>query len=527
MGDPAIDVLIVGGGPTGLTLAIDLVRRGLDVRVVDRASDVFEGSRAKGVQPRTLEVFSDLGVVDAIVRHGCDVPTIGVHLGPVTVPLRPRRKKPSDDVPYPNIWLIPQSATNRALHDRLRELGGSVEFGRELLELTQDEDIVRAKVAGPRGAEEIHARYLVGADGGSSCVRKQLGIEFVGSTDEDDRMAIVDAAVTGLSRDRWHVWIHPGGTHFTAFPLPHRDLFQIVFRLSPGEEPALDEDSLNERLMARRRHRAMRIGDVRWASVYRPNIRLAQSFRRGRVFIGGDAAHVHTPAGGQGLNTGIQDGYNLGWKIAQVLAGADPTLLDSYQSERRPIAASVLGLSTEKYGGMKRFKPSSFRRGDEVKQLGLSYRGGPLAPGGADRTQKLLVGDRAPDASLTTPAGTSVRLHEILSGPHFTAVAHGPSAVHALDQVVWPPRGDRLTRVAIDAPGGLADFAVTDANGSFTRAYGLTGDTLLLVRPDGYIGHIATSRFIESTQSVVSVMTPVAAPVRSRFSEPGPPGGAA
>jgi len=139
------------------------------------------------------------------------------------------------------------------------------------------------------------------------------------------------------------VWIRPGSTNLTACPLPHSDLFQVMFRLSSSEEPALDEASLNERLMPHNRNRDTAIRDIRWASVFRVNIRLAQSFRLGRVFIGGDAAHVLTPAGAQGLNTGIQDGYNLGWKLAQVLAGADSALLDSYESERRPIAASVPG----------------------------------------------------------------------------------------------------------------------------------------------------------------------------------------
>ena len=131
MSDSTIDVLIVGGGPTGLTLAIDLVRRGLDVRIVEKTSDVFEGSRAKGVQPRTLEVFRDLAVLDDVISNGCNVPSIGVRLGPLTIPIKPRPKEPTNDVPYPNIWLIPQNSTNRALHKRLQALGGTVEFGQE------------------------------------------------------------------------------------------------------------------------------------------------------------------------------------------------------------------------------------------------------------------------------------------------------------------------------------------------------------------------------------------------------------
>jgi hypothetical protein len=247
---------------------------------------------------------------------------------------------------------------------------------------------------------------------------------------------------------------------------------------------------------------------MQWQSVFRPNIRLAESYRRGRVFIAGDAAHVHTPAGAQGLNTGIQDAYNLGWKLAQVLAGAPPELLDTYEAERQPIAAGVLGLSTRKYQGIAKLDPSSLRRGKDEHQLQLTYHAGPLARSG-NATKTLRAGDRAPDARLhRNPDGAPVRLFEIFRGGHFTAIAYGPQAAQELSRLPWPGRGAALKRVVISAYGAAADVGLIDSSHSFERIYGLAGDTLMLIRPDGYIGHIATTDLLTGTAAVAAVLTP-------------------
>ncbi|MFJ9787438.1 FAD-dependent oxidoreductase [Amycolatopsis sp. NPDC101161] len=487
MNEP-LDVLIAGAGPTGTTLAIDLLRRGLAVRIVDKAPHPFAGSRAKGIQPRTLEVFDDLGVLDAVLAGSSDYPRLGIHLGPVTVPWRMfRNREPSAGVPHPNTRLMPQYRTDSVLHDRLGKLGGRVEYGRELAGFDQDDTTVTATVTGAGGPERITARYLVGADGGSSAVRKHLGVGFVGETDDQDRMLIVDAVTTGLSRDRWHVWPGAKGRFAGACPLPHTDLFQWMIRLAPDEEPPDGEEAVTRRIQAHTRDRHLAVRDIRWRSVFRPNIRLTEAYRRGRVFLAGDAAHVHTPAGAQGLNTGIQDAYNLGWKLGQVLAGADVRLLDSYEAERLPIAAGVLGLSTEKYEGFAKLDPSSLRRGKDEQQLSLTYHGGPLAPAGRDRTKTLRVGDRAPDAALP-----GSRLFDTYRGPHFTVVAYGPKATAASGELDWPAVGAPLRRITIQA----------------CDSYGFEGDTLLLVRPDGYLGHIATRDFLESTSAAVRTMTP-------------------
>jgi 2-polyprenyl-6-methoxyphenol hydroxylase-like FAD-dependent oxidoreductase len=173
---PIIDVLIVGAGPTGATLAIDLARRGVAVRIIDKSVNAFDGSRAKGIQPRTLEVLYDLGVLPDILSHGCLYPPMGVHLGPVTIPYRAMAKgEPGPDVPFPDTWLIPQSTTIRAMNDRLESLGGRVEFGTEVLEVSTAENHVTAKANTADGVEEISARYLLGADGAPALCASSSG----------------------------------------------------------------------------------------------------------------------------------------------------------------------------------------------------------------------------------------------------------------------------------------------------------------------------------------------------------------
>ena len=505
--EQTIDVLIAGAGPTGSALAIDLLRRGLDVRIIDKSPSSFGGSRAKGIQPRTLEVFDDFGVRGTVLERGSLYPKLGIHFGPAVIPWRMMKQREATvAVPYPNTWLIPQFATDGALHERLCELGGKVEYGTEIVEFTQDASAVVATLATDAGIEEVKARYLVGADGGSSLVRSKLGIEFVGSTDEADRILIVDAVTTGLARNRWHMWPRLRGGFVAACPLPNTDLFQWMIRLSPEEEPPTELEEINRRIRAQIRTSRVELRDIRWRSVFRPNIRLAASYRRGRVFIAGDAAHVHTPAGAQGLNTGIQDAYNLGWKLGQVLAGADERLLDTYEAERQPIAAGVLGLSTKKYEAIGKLDPASIRRGKDEQQLALNYRGGPLAAA-ADQAEGLAAGDRAPDAVLTGADGRSTRMLDIYRGPHFTLIARGAKAVDALDRITWPNAGAALTRVTIDAPAAVADLVLSDSTGTFRDAYG-SADAMFLIRPDGYVGVVATADLVAEMQDAVAVLAP-------------------
>jgi hypothetical protein len=197
---------------------------------------------------------------------------------------------------------------------------------------------------------------------------------------------------------------------------------------------------------------------------------MVEHYRSHRVLLAGDAAHVHTPAGAQGLNTGVQDSYNLGWKLGQVLAGAPDALLGTYETERLPVAARVLGLSTQLYAGLERRRLSSLLRSDEERQLTLSYHGTPLAPLAGARTEKLRVGDRAPDGR-----HGSERLFDAFRGPHFTLLAFDCAPT-----VAWPSAGARLQTTTI--PSNAQQLR---------RDYGVTKPTHILIRPDGYIAHIS------------------------------------
>ncbi|MFF3940463.1 FAD-dependent monooxygenase [Streptomyces phaeofaciens] len=493
-----IDVLVAGAGPTGSTLAADLLRRGLRVRVVNKAPHAFEGSRAKGVQPRTQEVLEDFGVLHEALAEGGPYPLAGLHLGPVTAPWKmQQRSKPTPDVPYPNILLLPQHRTDAVLHRLVERLGLAIEYGVALEAFEQDADGVTTTLS---TGERVRSTYLVGADGGASAVRIATGLGFVGETDDSDKTLIIDCAIDGLSRDRWHMWPRASAG---ACPLPHSDQFQVMIRLKPGDTPDVDHAAL-----AGKFHEltGLKLRDITWTSVFRPNVRLVEHYRQGRVFLAGDAAHVHTPAGAQGLNTGVQDAYNLAWKLGQAIAGAPDSLLDSYEAERLPIAAGVLGKSSELYANLSQGRVGGLKRGDEERQLGLTYHGGPLAPADAPATKTLQVGDRAPDAPCTA-RGTR-RLFDIYRGPHFTLLAFGPAATAALPQLPWPAQGAELRRYAVRSGRGIDSGHITDDTGQLADIYGVECDALVLIRPDGYVGAIVTTDWTASFATATATFTP-------------------
>ncbi|MGI5461155.1 FAD-dependent monooxygenase [Streptomyces sp. CA-249302] len=493
-----IDVLVAGAGPTGSTLAADLLRRGLRVRVVNKAPHAFEGSRAKGIQPRTQEVLEDFGVLHEAHAEGGPYPLAGLHLGPVTAPWKmQQRNKPTPDVPYPNVLLLPQYRTDAILHRLLERLGTSIEYGVALEGFEQDAEGVTSTLS---TGERVRSKYLVGADGGASAVREATGLGFVGETDDSDKTLIIDCTIDGLSRDRWHMWPRASAG---ACPLPHSDQFQVMIRLKAGETPNLDHAALADQFHSLV---GLKLRDITWVSVFRPNVRLVEHYRQGRVFLAGDAAHVHTPAGAQGLNTGMQDAYNLGWKLGQVIAGGPDSLLDSYEAERLPIAAGVLGKSSELYQSMTKQSVAGLKRDDEERQLGLTYTGGPLAPANAPATKTLHVGDRAPDAPCTAPG--SSRLFDILQGPHFTLLAFGSDATEALPKLNWPTEGAELHRYAVRDGRGIDSGFLTDTTGQLSRIYGVEGDALVLVRPDGYIGAIITTDWTASFAAAAEAFTP-------------------
>jgi 2-polyprenyl-6-methoxyphenol hydroxylase-like FAD-dependent oxidoreductase len=458
-----LPVLIAGAGPTGLALAIELARRGVPVTVVEKAATPPNGIRGKGIQPRTLEVFDDLGVIDDFLAAGGDYPPIRMNVGPLPVfrSRMHRHNEPTADVPYPNILMVPQFRTEEILRARLAELGGHVEWGTELVDLGQDETGVVVSLERDGVREDVWAAYVVAADGGRSPVRKLLGVGFEGETHEEERMLLADVRLEGLDTSHWNVWLNPlrrNKLGVALCPLPGTDLFQLTAPIESGETPELTLETFQQVLRDRTYRKGIRITELVWSSIYRVNVRMVDRYRVGRVFLAGDAAHVHSPAGGQGLNTGVGDAYNLGWKLAAVLDGAPEELLDTYEAERLPIAAWVLGLSTTYLRGARSTK--GLKRGKETDQLDLTYRGGPLAIDDRAEPGTVQAGDRAPDGRLDDGR----RLFDLFRGPHATLLAFGDG---------W------------DVAGA---YAVT--SNEIRAAYGLgEGERrLVLVRPDGYVG---------------------------------------
>ncbi len=469
-----VRVLIAGAGPTGLTLGIDLARRGVGVRIVDKAGAHFVGSRGDGIQPRTLEVFEDLGVLGAVLAAGGAPVPMKVHIGGRVVGERTMfdAVQPSPSTPYPGPWFLGQSQTEGILRDRLAEFGVHVELGTGLTCFEQDDDGVTATLD---TGEVVRAAYLVGADGGRSLVRKASGIAFEGTTDETIRMLLGDVRADPLDHAYGHWFGAPDdpmrGIVFS--PLPGTPHFQFGAPLGEGDldvETALP--AVQSRLDALTGGGVV-LSDLVWSTVWRPNVRLAARFRDRRVFLAGDAAHVHPPTGGQGLNTGVQDAYNLGWKLAD----GSPELLDSYEAERRTVAARVLGIST---GIMQKYadgEEDAYKRGDDTRQLDVTYRGGPLSP---RATGLVRPGDRAPDAPLRAADRAQVRLFELFRGPHATRLRFGGRPADPSDDV---PTYRILA--GGDRPADPGD--VIDVGGFAHAAYGVRAGEEVLVRPDGYV----------------------------------------
>ncbi|MER5429677.1 FAD-dependent monooxygenase [Streptomyces sp. NPDC002588] len=424
------DILVVGAGPTGLALGIDLARRGVDALVVERGETLAPGSRGKGLQPRTMEVYEDLGVLDEILAAGGPYP-VGMVWRDGEQAGEHRMFDPAEDGEegsrFTGPWMVPQWRNQEILRARLAELGGPVAFGRELVRIEQSADGVTAYFA---AGEPVRARYAVAADGGRSTVRRALGIGMTGGTVDPDPMLVADVRIAGLERAWWHVFPPGGeGAGFAAIcPLAGTEDFQLVARFPEGTDVDLSPAGIRK-VVAERTHLAPEdVTEVGWSSDFRPRAALADRFREGRVFLAGDAAHVHSPAGGQGLNTSVQDAYNLGWKLGAVLAGRAPeALLDTYEEERRPVAAHVLGLSTA-------IHRDEARRGAGTRQLGLHYRESSLSEETRTAPGSLRAGDRVPDVTVD-----GVRLFDRLRGPEWTLLelAEGALLVRPDGYVGW------------------------------------------------------------------------------------------
>jgi 2-polyprenyl-6-methoxyphenol hydroxylase-like FAD-dependent oxidoreductase len=331
------DVLVIGAGPSGLTLAASLVKRGIATTIVDRQAAGANTSRAAVVNARTLEVLEDIDVATGLVKEGIQAPRFSIRDRARTLIPIDFSELPTD---YPYSLMVPQSTTEKLLLDRLVELGGSVISPTTLASITRDDNSVTATFD---DGDVIRARYAVGADGIHSIVREQAGIGFQGGM-YDESFALADVRLTGEAPVDEVIlfWAKAGLT--VVAPLPG-GIFRIVAPVAdPPDQPSAPfvQQILDSRGPGAGR---MVVTELIWGTRFRIHHRVADTFRAGRILLSGDAAHVHSPAGGQGMNLSIQDAVALSDTLAAVLGGRPDTLLDEYSAARRPIARQVVTMT--------------------------------------------------------------------------------------------------------------------------------------------------------------------------------------
>jgi 2-polyprenyl-6-methoxyphenol hydroxylase-like FAD-dependent oxidoreductase len=505
------DVLVVGAGPVGLTIALELRRRGVGCRIVDRLPQAAPYAKAVGIQPRTLEVWEQQGLLRDVLDAGTPMRGQFVYVNGEQVSRLDLVSPP--DVPFGFIAL-PQYATEGLLAERLRQLGGRVEREVELIGFEQDADGVTVRLASPDGEQSTRFAYLVGADGAHSRVRKGLGLAFTGDAFPEEYM-LGDVEVDWSLPDGYGVRsMHQtdGRTDdaLVCIPLPGVGRYRMSM-LVPDElaTPATGEVQHGieggrapglhhiQEVLDRLAPEPTKAHTLRWSSVFRISHRLVDRYGEGRVFVAGDAAHIHPPTGAQGMNTGIQDGVNLAWKLALAVQGvAADGLLESYHAERHPVGEEVVGRTVRnaRHGiGADEDDPAVVIRREA--QLLVNYPDSPIV-GSAEEVagHGPRPGDRTPDCrGLRRPEiNFSFRLFDLLADPGHTLLLYvdetGPRP--DLAEIATVTEGRARTYVITPDPGLRVAGApvIVDAAGEFRDAYGATAGGGYLVRPDGYLG---------------------------------------
>lgn len=511
-----VDVLIAGAGPTGLTAATILARYGVNFRIIDKNAEAAKKSKALGVQARTLELWDKLGLAEGAVERGQPLKALNLitreTLGAGGKPFMALGRDGKDVSPYPYVLIHEQNKTERMLLDDLAGQTGpkgayGVERNTEIVGLEQTSGNVSVTLRHEDGAEEVlQARYLIAADGASSFVRRALDLEFDGATYADS-LFVADVDMTWpLDRDKFYAQVPRQGM-LAFFPMRgdgYRDnRYRITGRVPKAWE---DKEELTgddvQRLLDDHSVVKAKINDAGWVSKYRIHRRMTKQFRVGNIFLAGDAAHIHSPAGGQGMNTGIQDAWNIAWKLALVVKGqADETLLNSYEPERIPVAKAVLNGSDKGFSFigspnyvfhllrsalLPRLRSLASRKSvgkaifKFLSQTWIGYRKSP-AVGGDKNVEQAQPGDRAPYAHFTTGERVGESIFSRLRG-----VDH-----HLL---LFVGQGTDVEGERARAKAHLNDYEVTtqvhiiEPEQSVLRdRYGVGAPTAFLIRPDGHI----------------------------------------
>jgi 4,5-epoxidase len=508
------DLLIVGAGPTGLAMALFARRAGLEPRIVDAAAGPSRYSKAMGLQYRVSELLDYLGLAEKFRAAGTEPGLVSMFAGEkrlLSLAFADFSDLAGRGAFVPVGIMIPQSETERLLGEALAARGVAVEWGCELVGLAQDEREAAATLRRADGRlEEARAPWLVGCDGAHSAVRKLAGLTFEGKSYP---LSFVIADVKSrwpADHDSVHVWFHADGSA-AAMPLPGAHRWRLFVETTQQKPAAGAEIAFADvcRLMAERTGaRGVDFGECLWRSEFRINCRMVDRFRAGRVFVAGDAAHIHSPTGGQGITTGLQDAANLAWKLGRVLGGAPEALLETYGAERLVHARAVLAetdRNTRIFIAPTRSlrllrdwlvlpllrRPGLQRRlVRRLSQLDMNYRASPLTrheSGGWRRGPSVRAGDRAPDVAFRL--GAAERTLFSLLRPGRLVALLGSAAPGAASTA------EALRRIGVDAylvaDGATApdpEHTLIDAHGDFARLYRMHGDFICIIRPDGYVG---------------------------------------
>lgn len=478
------EVLIAGAGPTGLVLALWLVRQGVRVRIVDRSAGPGTSSRAMAVQARTLELYRQLDLADEIVAGGLRNPAINLWVKGERRARLSFRDAGRELTPYPFVLIYPQDRHERVLVRRLEEAGVRVERDTELLGFEQDADGVTVRLRGPAGDAVCRAAWLAGCDGAHSLVRHQLGAGFEGGTYEHT-FYVADVAVSGPSANgEIHLSLE-NGDFAALFAYDERGNGRLIGAVRDEEVrkgAALAFDDVRQRAIA---SLGLHIEAVHWFSTYRVHHRVADRYRSGRVLLLGDAAHVHSPAGGQGMNTGIGDAVNLAWKLAHVLRGRAPdALLDTYETERKAFARKLVETTDRAF---------SFVIADGGFADFVRTRIAPLfasAAYGIEPVRSFMfrvlsqMGIHYPDSALSAGHAGHVR-----GGDRLPWTGYGGPDNHApLTDIAWQVHVYGDVRPALEtwcAGRGIALYRYDWCEAC--QAAGLARDAAYLVRPDTYV----------------------------------------
>ncbi|MFE6719179.1 FAD-dependent monooxygenase [Streptomyces albidoflavus] len=497
-----VDVLVAGAGPVGLTAAVQLARSGVSVRLVDAAAAPATTSRALGSHARSLEIYDQLGIAGEIAPHGTRINTFVMHRG--GHPNRLDFDFGGLPTRFPYMFNVDQVIIERVLRGHAAAAGVPVEWNTRLESFQQDEEGVTAVLRGGDGAEEtVRARYLWGCDGGHSTVRKTLGLPLTG--EPAHTWLIADALVhTDVDIDGVH-WLFAQGGTLMLFPFPEPGKWRLLDTTGEGQP---DDPEQIARQFSTKLSRALGRDTVverpSWASKFTIQQRAVPAMHLGRCFVSGDAAHVHSPASGQGLNTGIQDAYNLAWKLAMVVHGhADTTLLDTYDAERVPIGQALLAST-----------------GEVMDTIMVDKADGPAGPAHAPRDfQRQLIRNMSglaiayPDSALTVPGdgtGEGPRPGERLTQIR-AADAQSPGWT-ILREKLRSPAWHLLVFAGDGKPGGQdhpaagagplpvwvetltisrrrpdGDHGVWDPDGTVHDTLAARDGDWLLVRPDGHL----------------------------------------